>query len=109
MAPRIGHALARDAVAERRERVMELHRSGRYAWQIAYDTNMSIRTVQRYIAAERAGRPPGKQTTRTVRERLPVVARMLADGQRPSQIGRALGLSAGAVRHYMRRWPEALR
>jgi len=48
-----------EATLERRERILELHKAGRVGWQIAFDLNINVRTVQRHLAAIRAGKPVG--------------------------------------------------
>lgn len=59
MAPRPDLSGKRDAVAERRARVMELTQRGWKAYEIAYEMRLTVRTVQRYRDNERAGRPAG--------------------------------------------------
>jgi DNA-binding NarL/FixJ family response regulator len=104
MAPRTDMSSAVDAVLDRRQMAMNLRRRGYYAWQIAHELRISRRTVQRYIADERAGRPPGRPLSPETHALIKQIAIMREQGLLQKEIGRRLGKTSRAIRHYVRRY-----
>jgi hypothetical protein len=86
-----------DLVAERRARAVKLTRWGRPAWQVARDLDVAERTVQRYLADERAGRPVGKQPGEAARRRAAELIPMLERGMSERAIARECGVNKSTV------------
>lgn len=100
MAPRPELPHTRDAVAERRARVMELTRCGWPAWQIAFEMRVTERTVQRYRDNERTGRPPGKPPWQPDPNRLKQIELLMRRGFSERAMARLLQVNKSTIYRY---------
>lgn len=100
----------RDSVTERRERILELTRQGRCAWQIAFDLGLSERTVQRHRGQAASGRPVWDRRrgfTEATLAKMRILNEMDAQGKPTREIAAALGYRPESVRTLRNRWRRA--
>jgi DNA-binding NarL/FixJ family response regulator len=66
-----------------------------------HQARQAAKSFLRAIAQPRNLRPAGRELSRTARERLREIARLSAQGERQTDIARALGVSVSLVHHHL--------